>query len=253
MGKSNAKKSKPCGYIKPHPAHVYEHQSSMPYGHREKRWCGGIGMEQQQRTTHVHVWDRPGELIFKPQHESVKFMLADPGFEGDLWQGPFECSCGKSVWLTDGVRKRDLPERFPKADIMDRIMALKGKLASGKELDDRDKEELQAMADALIAAMQPLIEAFGKMVEQVGEYLQAFFDSISPETWAQLSELAKAYGEKPDEVATVELVDFEGSVIDTVMVTAAPASAVNAISLQEDSAFPHVPSMAEREAFWENR
>lgn len=243
MGKSNAKKSKPCGYIKPHPAHVYEHQSPMPYGHREKRWCGGIGMEQQQQ--HRHTWETVEGPIYREGTGSNVLEGAT------LWTGPFECPCGKSVWLTDGVRKRDLPERFPKADIMDRIMALKGKLASGKELDDRDKEELQAMADALIAAMQPLIEAFGKMVAQVGEYLQAFFDSISPETWAQLSELAKAYGEKPDEVATVELVDFEGSVIDTVVVSAAPASAVNAVSLQEDTAF--MPSMAQREAFWENR
>lgn len=203
-----------CSNPKAHQSHVWSQEA-------KKVWCPGV-----EEKAHVHDWERG--LISETRE--TEFTL-----ETALSNGPHECSCGMSVWLTNGRRKRDLPARFPHADALERIMALRARLANEKEKwSPEDQAEFEAIGEALVAAYAPLVEAFQKMAEQVVAYMQSFFDKIDPEQLAKLAELAKAHGEKPDEVNTIDLVDAYGTVVETVVITPPPVSAVEAMSLTED-------------------
>lgn len=214
------KKSKPCGYIKPHKEHVWEEQSPQPnVPHRRKHFCKGIAQEEQK---HVHIWDAAKGPIY---HEAVLKENASP------WQGPFQCSCGMSRWLVDGK----VEVRFPIGEPMERIMALRAKLARGKEeWTDEDQAELERIGEALVEALQPLIDALQKIGEQMASYMQSFFDRIDPATLALMAELGKSVGEKPDAVETVDLVTADGTVVDTQIVSYDPIAAVPATALLSD-------------------
>lgn len=209
-----------------HKPHVWrsEVQSPQPGAvrHEEKLWCPGVNATTED---HVHQWDK-GVRIMEPTQPSVPRT------------GPFTCTCGMSRWLFNGVVKRELAERFPHADAYDRILALRAKLARGKEeWNAADQAEFEAIGEALVAAFKPLVEAMQKMGEQVVEYMQAFFDRIDPAMLAQLAELAKAHGEKPDEVNTVCIVGLDGKVERELLITPPPVAAVNAMALQPDDEY----------------
>lgn len=206
MGKSNAKPQKVCGYAAQHPAHVWNRYSPAT-GIERSFWCAGVAQE----TKHVHVW------------EGSPIRTAD----GDLKDGVVECSCGMSKWLTDGRSE----VRFPQADPITRLMALRDKVnAHGPDsLSEEDRAELNALAAALVAALKPLQDALRALGEQVEMAMTSFLDSIDSETMTELARLAQIIGEKPDtpETDTVDLVDSNGSVLDTLVIAHPPISATD--------------------------
>jgi len=206
---AHKKPQKHCNYIKPHPAHVWPADADargVP-----KLWCTGTAVDPS-RGPHVHVWDQTGPVMRTTEETYAKVTV--------LWQGVCECPCGQSAWLKDGRSKRAVKAkevRFPKADAYERTLALKAKLdRDGPDaMSEEDKAELQEIADALIEAFTPLVQAFQKMAEQVMEYLMAFLDRLDPETVREMHRLAQTYGEHADSpVDTIELRDAEtGKVI----------------------------------------
>lgn len=245
MGKSNAKKQKHCGYIKPHTAHTYdrEHQSPQPGATRsyERRlWCPGVATATAE-TAHKHVWESDQDMPVMRGEDGKPYILFSPYDENPTWEGTLSCSCGMSKWLKDGRYKPKKTARFPQVDPMDRIMALKEKLDAGgpDTLDDDDKAELQAIADALVAAFEPLVKAFSDLAKTVGSYIQAFLDQTDPKTIALMVEMTKAYsGETPDAVDTVTLYGDDGF-IDEIVVSGgySPRPAVGIVSDEEQAAY----------------
>ncbi|QLF84404.1 hypothetical protein SEA_KARATE_81 [Microbacterium phage Karate] len=236
---AHKKPLKACSYVLPHPQHVW---TNNPTDKEEKFFCKGVATPEElipaepkngdvvfaapgSKIEHVHAWDA----------EPDKIIVRTGGFGGAVpWQGPFECSCGKSRWLKDG---RATEERFPVADSYDRVMFLKAKLDRGEEFTAEDKAELEAIAAALMEALAPLIVAFEKMYEQMAEFITSFLDKIDPVLMAQLIEMSKAHGEKPDRVETVELMGSDGQVIAEHIVSYDPISANQhaATDIVEDS------------------
>lgn len=220
MGKSNAKRVAQCETATPHPQHVWI-QDYQEGGRINKFFCRGV-----EAPTHIHIWDAT------PRGQVICSTGGFGGVGSGPWNGPFECSCGMSRWLVDGVAEA---ERFPRADPHERTRALKAKLDRGETLSDRDIAELQAIGEALQAAIAPLVEAFSAMMQQMGEYITSFLDKVDPKLMAELVEMSKAFsGETGDEVNVIEIMGSDGVLIDTMLLTPTPAAAVNAISLQED-------------------
>lgn len=204
MGKSNAKKMRACNYIKPHPSHTWPKNADARGS--EKFFCMGIA--QGPIEEHKHIWEHGLPI----RAEGASALDPDPA----LYNGAFECPCGKTAWLKDGVRVRDVKGgdpvlRFPKAEHMTRLLALKEKLDAGGEeaLTEEDKAELQALATALIEALQPLVAAFQTMVEAALIVLADFIDHIDKEELKRISRLVDAYGEKPEaEPVDVQVVGY---------------------------------------------
>jgi len=222
------KKVQPCGYQRPHPQHVHD-----------GKFCKGMPMPKTG-PHHRHAWE-VGFPVMR-RNDGVVAGLGEPG---SPWQGPFECQCGQSAWLVDGRHARTIrrEDRFPIADPMTRIMALKAKVDSGQELDEVDKAELEALADALIEAFKPMVEALRKLAEQAAEYIVAFLDKIDWVKMAELVEVSKAYGEKPDAVETVTLMGDGMEPIEVVVSggESVPATAhvATQIASDEDHVFIH--------------
>lgn len=222
MGKSNAKPTIKCPSSIRHKPHTYTAEIAQTEdGVRVsdftpvRAWCPGEG--------HVHAWER--EEGSQPILRSQRTMKqAGLGEQGVPWNGPFECSCGMSKWLSDG-KVKGTTDRFPDVDPMQRIMDIKWRLEAGAELDEDDREEIRLISEALIKAFEPLIEAFTKMFEMVAAALTAFIDDLPPEVKAQMSELLKAYGEKPDNIETVDLVTDAGDTMATIVIGHEPMSA----------------------------
>ncbi|QGH74033.1 hypothetical protein SEA_HIDDENLEAF_83 [Microbacterium phage Hiddenleaf] len=228
---------KACSYVLPHPQHVW---TNNPTDKEEKFFCKGIA-----EPAHVHIWDNPKNMPVMRAPDGKAYVLFSPYDEdGEYWQGPLECSCGASAWLKDGRKKRDLKteDRFPKADSFERITVLKAKLDRGEEFTDEDKAELEAIAAALMEALKPILAAFEKMYEQMAEFITSFLDKIDPVLMAQLIEMSKAHGEKPDRVETVELMGSDGRVIAEHIVSYDPISANQhaATDIVEDAEQEHV-------------
>lgn len=218
MGKSNAKKTRACGYIKPHPSHVWTdtHKvAEIKDGRKtgatleESRSVFCLGISQGPiGDPHKHIWEHGLPI----RAEGVSALDENPA----LYNGAFECPCGATAWLKDGVKARDVKGgdpvlRFPKAEHMTRLRELKAKLDAGGEgsLTEEDKAELQALAQALITALQPLVAAFQTMVEAALIVLKDFFDHIDMEELKRISRLVDAYGEKPeDEPVGVQVVGY---------------------------------------------
>lgn len=201
------RKQKQCGHSERHIPHVWtsEVQSVQPGAvrHLEKFWCPG-----REEPAHVHDWQS----------------------EPNLPDGPAHCACGKSVWVSKGkpVRKLKQVVRFPQADPMERILALRAKLSRNVDKwSPEDQAEIEAIGAALIETIKPLTEALVKVAEAVTAHLKAFFDALPPELIAQLAEAAKAMGEKPDAVETIDIYE-SGQIVDTVVVSHDPVSAFNA-------------------------
>lgn len=226
MGKSNAKRVAQCETTTPHQQHVWI-QDYQDGGRINKFFCRGV-----EAPEHVHVWDAipDGQVI-----------ATKGGFGGEgaaPWNGAFECPCGKTAWLKDGVHKRDVKSgdpvlRFPQAEHMTRLRELKEKLDAGGEeaLTEEDKAELQALATALIEALQPLAAAFQAMAESAVAVMADFMDSIDKDTLETLARVAKAYGEKVDAAPVdIEVMGYEP-------VTAASLS-YSSTALVEDSIQP---------------
>ncbi len=235
------KKSKACGYIKPHPSHIWK-------GEVLKFFCQGVA--QRDGFEHEHIWDNSAQGRTMPIMVNADvtpprpYILYSPRDDSELWQGPVECPCGQSAWLTDGRKVRDLPPkepRFPQVDVLDRIRALKAKLDKGgsDSLTEEDKAELKEIADAIVSAFQPLMESFQKMAEQLMEYLTAFLDSLDPDTVREMHRMAQVYGEHAETPAgTIELRDAAtGEVIAEQVLGYDPIAAVNhnARAIAEDS------------------
>ncbi|UYL85375.1 hypothetical protein SEA_HAGER_82 [Microbacterium phage Hager] len=226
------KPTKACSYVLPHPQHVW---TNNPTDKEEKFFCKGIAAPE-----HVHIWDRNPKMPIMRAPDGTAYVLFSPYDEdGVVWNGPCECECGASAWLHDGRKKRSLKtvDRFPKADTLERITALKAKLDRGEDLTDEDKAELEAIGNALMEALRPLIAAFEKMYEQMAEYITAFLDQVDPVLMAQLIEMSKAHGEKPDAVQTVEVRGSDGELIAEHIVSYDPISANHhaATEIVEDS------------------
>lgn len=228
------KKSKHCGYVRPHAGHVWRDQNSKM---DRKHWCAGTVEESR----HVHVWDAANGPIMREREIDAPGLLE---VASEPWNGPFECPCGQAVWLKNGRKVRTIKTevRFPKADVMERTLALKAKLDRGEEFSEADKEEFQAIADALIEAFKPLVAAFQKMAEQVTEYLQSFLDKLDPDIARELHRLAQTYGEPVDTpVETIELRDaVTGEVIAEHVLGYDPIAATQhaATDIVEDAAQP---------------
>lgn len=225
-GKGSERKQRHCGYNRPHQPHVYSGEKERDQGKAgaRKYWCPGRA-EATAEAAHKHIWEHG--LPIRAEGEL-------PGPDAKLFNGPFECPCGKSVWLKDGVLES--AQRFPHADALERIMALKAKLDSGgpDALDEADKAELEAIAADIIRILQPLMEQLQKMADMIIQMIQSFLDSLSPETVAYLAELGKSIGEKPDHVDTIELRGSDGHLIGMEVLTPSPISAVPATALLSD-------------------
>ena len=241
MGKSNAKKQKHCGYIKPHLAHTYDRERQSPQpgavrSYERRLWCPGVATAKAE-ATHKHVWESDRDLPVMRGEDGKPYVLFSPYDENPTWEGALSCSCGMSKWLKDGRYKPKKIARFPQVDGLERIMALREKLDAGgpDALDDDDKAELQAIAEDIIRTLQPLMEQLQKMGEMIVKMIQSFLDSLSPETVAYLAELGKSIGEKPDHIDTIELRDsMTGEVMSTEVLTPSPISAVPATAIVSD-------------------
>lgn len=219
-GKGSERKQKHCGYNRPHQPHVYSGEKEREQGKSGARkfWCPGRASASGDH--HVHAWD-VGQPVVNLQ-------------TNELWNGPFECVCGASKWLKDGIAG---PDRFPHGDPLERIMALKDKVDTygPDSLDEDDKAELAAIADEIVRILQPLMDQLLKIGEMIAQMIQSFLDSLSPETVAYLAELGKSIGEKPDAVDTIELRDsMTGEVIATELLTPSPIAAVPTTALLSD-------------------
>ncbi len=210
------KKQRQCGYIKPHVAHTYDREASSAVERaagvgQRKLWCPGIATATAE-AAHKHVWENDRDMPVVRGEDGKPHILFSPYDENPLWDGPLSCSCGKSKFLTGGRYKPKETVRFPRADPLERIMALKEKLDAGgpEALDEEDK------ADMIV-----------KMI-------QSFLGSLSPETVAYLAELGKSIGEKPDAVDIIELRGAYGQLIDTKLLTPSPISAVPATAILSD-------------------
>lgn len=241
MGKSNAKKQRQCGYIKPHIAHAYDREESSAVERaagvgQRKLWCPGVATATAE-AAHKHVWENDRDMPVVRGEDGKPYILFSPYDENPLWDGPLSCSCGMSKWLKDGRYKPKKIARFPHADGLERIMALKEKLDAGgpDALDDDDKAELQAIAEDIIRILKPLMDQLQKMADMIVKMIQSFLGSLSPETVAYLAELGKSIGEKPDSVDTIELRDsMTGEFIATKLITPEPVHAVPATAILSD-------------------
>ena len=235
MGKSNGKKLKHCGYIKPHSAHTWRDEKTAMAAltgalpPRFTLWCPGTAQASAEPSVHRHMWEVADGPIYR-----VLDTISVPA-ERELWNGPVECACGKSVWLKDGVRES--VQRFPGADPMERILSLRAKVdRDGIEaLSDEDRAELEAIGQALIVALKPLADAMAKIVEGMAKMVQNFLDALPSPLVAELAEAAKVVGEKPDEVNTISLVNADGEVYKEVVLTPSPVRAVD-LEIREDIA-----------------
>lgn len=225
MGKSNAKPVEKCPNTGAHRSHVWSNPDVLGDARPGRLRCPG------RAVAHRHEWDLEYPVL--QRLDGKRTTLGETGFP---WRGPFECRCGMSRWLQDG---RAGETRFPNADPLLRIMALseRVKVEGGSALSEEDTAEIQAIADMLIEALRPLIAELQRMAHMALKVVATFLDSLPPEVVAHLVELGKAFGEKPDAVDTISLVDGNGTVIDTRVISPTPVSAANAISLQEDDAY----------------
>ncbi|WMI33182.1 hypothetical protein SEA_RIKSENGUPTA_86 [Microbacterium phage RikSengupta] len=193
------KKQRSCNYIKPHESHTWRRESGQAV------WCPGVVSQE-----HVHIWDREYNIREGWDDENKRGT-------GDLVNGAFECTCGKSAFLKDGRKMRIIKpgapvERFPNADHLTRLRELKEKLDAGGEeaLTEEDKEELQALATALIEALQPLVAAFTAMAEAALSVMADFMDHIDKAELERLSRLAQAFGEKVETgPVPIQVVDYD--------------------------------------------
>ncbi|UVF61414.1 hypothetical protein SEA_SPARCETUS_85 [Microbacterium phage Sparcetus] len=193
------KKQRSCNYIKPHESHTWRRESGQAV------WCPGVVSQE-----HVHIWDREYNIREGWDDENKRGT-------GDLVNGAFECTCGKSAFLKDGRKMRVIKpgapvERFPNADHLTRLRELKEKLDAGGEeaLTEEDKEELQALATALIEALQPLVAAFTAMAEAALSVMADFMDHIDKAELERLSRLAQAFGEKVETgPVPIQVVDYD--------------------------------------------
>lgn len=214
---------KHCGYNRDHEPHVWTEDGK--YGRKgRKLYCDA----RKPAEKHVHIWDnKQGMPVMRNPDTGLAYVLYSPYDESELWQGPVGCSCGKSMWLTDGK----VEVRFPHGDALERLMALRAKLARGKEQwTDEDQAELERIGAALVVAMEPIVAALAKLGEQIALTLQGFFDRLDPKLLAELAEVAKSIGEKPDAVETVDLIGSDGKVVATAIVSHDPVAAVPPLS-----------------------
>lgn len=193
------KKQRSCNYIKPHESHTWRRESGQAV------WCPGVVSRE-----HVHIWDREYNVREGWDDENKRGT-------GDLVNGAFECTCGKSAFLKNGRKMRIIKpgapvERFPNADHLTRLRELKEKLDAGGEeaLTEEDKAELQALATALIEALQPLVAAFTAMAEAALAVMADFMDHIDKAELERLSRLAQAFGEKVETgPVPIQVVDYD--------------------------------------------
>ncbi len=237
-GKGSERKQRHCGYNRPHQPHVYSGEKNKDQGEAgaRKYWCPGREVVADASTApHRHVWESDRDMPVMRGEDGKPYVLFSPYDENPTWEGPLECRCGKSKWLTKGRYKPKETVRFPHADALERITALKAKLDSGgpEALDEQDKAELEAIAADIIRVLQPLMDQLQKMGEMIVKMIQSFLDSLSQETVAYLAELGKSIGEKPDHVDTIELYE-EGTLIATHVLTPTPAPAASATAILSD-------------------
>ncbi|UAJ16176.1 hypothetical protein SEA_TINYMINY_86 [Microbacterium phage TinyMiny] len=202
------KKQRSCNYIKPHESHTWRRESGQAV------WCPGVVSKE-----HVHMWDNGAHMpIMRDLSDGHAYVLHSRyDDEGEYWQGAFECPCGKSAFLKNGRKMRIIKpgapvERFPNADHLTRLRELKEKLDAGGEeaLTEEDKAELQALATALIEALQPLVAAFTAMAEAALAVMADFMDHIDKAELERLSRLAQAFGEKVETgPVPIQVVDYD--------------------------------------------
>lgn len=260
MGKSNAKKTRACGYIKPHPSHVWtdthkvaEIKNGRKTGEilEESRQVFCLGIAQGPIEEHKHIWEHGLPI-------RADVLQIDP-MNPILFNGAFECPCGKTAWLKDGVKVRDIKGgdtviRFPNKDHMTRLQELKAKLDEGGEeaLTEEDKAELQALATALIEALQPLVAAFQTMVEAALIVLADFIDHIDKEELERISRLVDAYGEKPEaEPVDVQVVGYRPLTARELSYTAMAEDSLAPILAPDPTDHVEVARRAIREPFAE--
>ena len=207
-GKGSERKQRHCGYNRPHTAHVYSGDRTKEQGEggARKYWCPGRA-EATAEAAHKHIWESDRDMPVMRGEDGKPYILFSPYDENPTWEGPLSCSCGMSKFLKDGryYKPREVA-RFPHADALERIMALKEKLDAGgpEALDEEDKAELEAIAADIIRILQPLMEQLQKFADMIVKMIHSFLDSLSPETVAYLAELGKSIGEKTDSVDTIE-------------------------------------------------
>ena len=243
------KKTKSCSYIKPHPGHTWhENKDGQALDRAKKFFC--LGIAQSKSNEHVHIWDRDMPVM-KNEDSGTPYTLHSKYGDGPLWEGPCECACGQAAWLKDGRKKRDLRpkpnevDRFPVGDPYVRMVALKAKIDSEgiDSLSEEDREEINAIATAVIEALQPLMEAFAQLAARAVEVIQDFLDSLDPEIVAELHRIAAVYAEPPEHRPdTIDLVGSDGVVIETRVIGFEPTAAAThvAAGIVEDALQPNL-------------
>ncbi|WP_439593914.1 Lsr2 family DNA-binding protein [Microbacterium sp.] len=65
----------------------------------------GSTAPEPTETPHVHIWDNPQGMPIMKNADLIPprpYVLYSPRDDSPLWSGPCECTCGASMWLTDG-------------------------------------------------------------------------------------------------------------------------------------------------------
>jgi hypothetical protein len=133
MGKSNAKPVAHCGVNSPHKAHTWS-GAIMNVG---RNWCPGVVLEGK----HVHDWEGRTEPVLR----EVVIGYPIERFT-EVWNGTYNCRCGQSVWLVDGL--------FPAIAIGSEAE----EAARESEMELRGDEAQQAVIDAQLRHEQAMDE-----------------------------------------------------------------------------------------------
>jgi hypothetical protein len=185
----------------------------------------GRRLSGEDKTGHQHVWERP-----EPVYQKLNGKLAKLGETGVPWNGPFECICGQSIWLTDG--------RPGKEDPVIRLAKYKAKLDAGEELTEEELADLKEIGEAMVQALNQFIEALAPFIKQVADFLADF--------WANLPEYLKDHLVQLrdieldiEPIQTVDLVDPAGNILDTINITPPPLGVTQIVADHDQVGFVH--------------
>ena len=160
---------------------------------------------------HVHIWD-----VNPPVHRDRTDLLDGHGevvgaiFE-ELWNGPLECSCGMSRWMTDGLAgPQPEPVEEPHDPVI-RLMEYKAKMDAGEELTEEEIADLRAIGESIAAALKPLWEALMKMVDDVVKALTPFIELFSQDQAQLITAVTEASEQHipPTATGAIDIVDGE--------------------------------------------
>jgi len=190
---------------------------------------------------HKHLWEMGEPLEDRP---------------GVLYNGVKECPCGISVWMADGVRAAQPQEPEEQTDPLLRIMEYKAKLDAGETLDDDEIADIRAIAEAMVAAFKPFMEALQKLAEDVAKGISAFYADLDPyhrDLLMKVHDMAEV-GSLDDDSNRIVVAQGGSLVGEIPIMGGVPIPGLNHVAMDNQLVPTHeVVSQYQREMFEQNR